>query len=99
MHEELYNSYCRAEPDAILIHGDKNDLKRQEQPEEIACEIANLASSFKSKKKYEVVVSGIVPRKNCFRGKTKEANESLLAICASRNIPFLNPGNVDFRQM
>ena len=51
MHEELYNSYCRAEPDAIVIHGSTNDLKRQEQPEEIACEIANLASSFKSKKK------------------------------------------------
>ena len=35
------------EPDAILIHSGTNALKRYEQPEEIACEIANLASSIK----------------------------------------------------
>ena len=39
------------EPDAIVIHCGTNDLRRQEQPEEIAYEIANLTSSIKSKKK------------------------------------------------
>ena len=82
------------EPDAIVIHCSTNDLRRQEQPEEIACEIANLASSIKSKKN-EVVVSGIVPRKDRFRDKAKEKNKSLLAICASRNISFINHGNID----
>ena len=38
------------EPDAIVIHCDTNDFRRQEQPEEIAYKIANLASSIKSKK-------------------------------------------------
>ena len=84
------------EPDAIVIHCGTNDLRRQEQPEEIAYEIANLASSIKSKKN-EVVVSGIIPRKDRFRDKAKETNESLLAICASRNIPFINHGNIDTR--
>ena len=37
------------EPDAIVIHCSTNDLRRQEQLEEIACEIANLASSIKIK--------------------------------------------------
>ena len=48
------------EPDAIVIHCGTNDLSRQEQPEEVAYEIANLASSIKSKRN-EVVVSGIIP--------------------------------------
>ena len=39
------------EPDAIVIHCGMNNLRRQEQPEEIAYEIANLTSSIKSKKK------------------------------------------------
>ena len=71
-------------------------MKRQEQPEEITCKIANLASSITSKKN-EFVVSGIVPRRDCFRGKAKETDESLLAICASRNIPFIDHGNIDTR--
>ena len=68
-------------------------MRRQQLPEEIACKIANLLSSIKSKKN-EVAVFGIVPRKDRFRGKAKETNESLLAICASRNIPFINHGNI-----
>ena len=84
------------EPDAIVIYCCTNDLRRQKQPEENACEIANLASSIKSRKN-EIVVSGIVPGKYRFRDKVKEANESLLAICASRNIPFINHGNIDTR--
>ena len=48
------------EPGAIVIHCRTNDLRRQGQLEEIACEIANLASSVKSKK--NKVVSGIIPR-------------------------------------
>ena len=73
-----------------------NDLRRPEQPEEIAHEIANLASSIKSKK-HKVVISGIIPRKDRFRDKSKETNESLLVICASRNAPFINHGNFDTR--
>ena len=69
---------------------------RQDQRKEIACEIANLASSIKSKKN-EVVAFGIIPHKDRFRAKPKETNESLLAICASRNIPFINHGNIDTR--
>ena len=84
------------EPDAIVIHCGTDDLRRQEQPEVIAYEIPNFASSIKSKKN-EVVVSGIIPRKDRFRDKAKETNESLLAICASRNIPFINHGNIDTR--
>ena len=59
------------EPDAIVIQCGTNDLRRWEQPEEFACEIANHASSIKSKKN-EVVVFGIVPRKDRFRDKAKE---------------------------
>ena len=84
------------EHDEIVIHYGTNDLKRQEQSEEIAYEIANLALSIKSKKN-EVVVSGITPRKDRFRDKAKETNECLLAICASRNIRFINHGNIDTR--
>ena len=58
------------EPDAIVIHCDTNDLRRQEQPEEVTYETANLAWSIKSKKN-EVFVSGIIPRKDSFRDKAK----------------------------
>ena len=34
-------------PDAIVIHCGTNYFRRQAQPEEMACEIANLASSIK----------------------------------------------------
>ena len=84
------------EPDAIVIHRGTNDLRRQEQPGEIAYEIANLASSIKSKKD-EVMLSSIIPRKDHFRDKVKETSESPLAICASRNIPLINHGNIDTR--
>ena len=84
------------EPDVIVIHCGTNDLRRQEQTDEIACETTNLASSIKSKKN-EIVVSGIVLCKDRFSDKTKDTNESLLAICASRNIPFINHGNIDTR--
>ena len=62
--------------DAIVIHCVRNHLRRQEKPEEIACEIANLSSSIKQKR--EVVVFGIVPRKDCFRDKVEETNENRL---------------------
>ena len=62
----------------VIYHCGTNDMRRQEQPEEIAYEIANTASSIKSKKN-EVVVSGTIPRKDHFRDKAKETNESLLA--------------------
>ena len=68
----------------VIYHCGTNDLRRQEQPEEIAYEIANLTSSIKSKKN-EVVVSGIISCKDRFRDKAKETNETLLAICSSRN--------------
>ena len=84
------------EPDAIVIHCGTTNLRRKEQPEEIAYEIVNLASSIKSKKN-QVVVSSIIPRKDHFRDKAKETNESLPAICASRNIQFINHGNIDTR--
>ena len=51
MHEELHIIPTEElKPDMILIHCGTNDLRRREQPEDIACEIANLASSIKSKK-------------------------------------------------
>ena len=97
MHEELHIIPTEEiKPDMILIHCGTNDLRRQEQPEDIACEIANLASSVKLKKT-EAVVSSIVPCKDRFVDKAKETNESLLSICASRNIPFINYGNIDTR--
>ena len=65
------------EPDAIVIHCGTNDLRTQEQPEEIAYKISNLASSIKSKKN-EVVVSGIIPRKNRFRAKVKKQMKASL---------------------
>ena len=89
-------STVELEPDAMVIHCGMNDLRRQEQPEKIAYEIANLALSIKSKKN-EVVAFGIILRKDHFRARAKETNESLLAICASRNIPFINHGNIDTR--
>ena len=61
----------------VIYHCGTNDLRRQEQPEEIAYEIANIALSIKSKKN-EVVVSAIIPCKDRFRDKAKETNESLL---------------------
>ena len=96
MHEELYNSYCRAR-----TWCDGNPLWHERFKEARATwrnsyEIANLASSIKSKKN-EVVAFGIILRKDRFRAKPKETNESLLAICGSRNIPFINHGNIDTR--
>ena len=89
-------STVELEPDAVVINCGTNDLRRQEQPEEITHEIANLASSIKSIKN-EVVLSGIIHRKDRFRDKAKETNEILLAICASKNILFINHGDIDTR--
>ena len=93
MHESYIIPTVELEPDAIVIHCGTNDLRRQKQPEEIAYEIANFASSIKSKKN-EVVISAIIPCNDRFRDKAKERNDSLLA---SRNIPFIKHGNIDTR--
>ena len=67
------------EPDAIVIHCGTTNLRRKEQPEEIAYEIVNLASSIKSKKN-QVVVSSIIPRKDHYRDKAKQMKASLRSV-------------------
>ena len=70
-------STVELEPDAIVINCGTNDLRRQEQPEEITHEIANLSSSIKSNKN-EVVLSGIFIVRTVLETRRKKQMKSSL---------------------
>ena len=80
--------------DAVVIHTGTNDLRKEEDPEEIAKNIINLAKNMYSDTT-SVIVSGIVGRNDQLQEKVDLANRTLESECRSRNIGFINNDNID----
>ena len=84
------------EPELLIIHCGTNDLKKTENPEEIANNIVTLAVEADSySEKTSVVVSSLIPRNDRFKTKVKEVNNCLKKFCSQRNIGYIEHDNID----
>ena len=63
-------------------------------PIEIATGILNLAQDLKTDKN-EVMLSGIVPRRDKLNDKGKLVNDDLKALCAENNFHFIDNSNIN----
>ena len=71
-----------------------SDLRNGKQADAIANDIVNLAKSMKSSEN-EVMLSGIVPRRDEFDNKGKEVNKILKTLCYENNYHFIDNENID----
>ena len=74
-------------PDLFIIHGGSNDLRSEKTPNEIAEEIMNLVMNTKTPDN-EIMVSGLVFRKDYLNAKGQEVNNILIDKCKTENIYF-----------
>ena len=95
--EDMY-SYAKPslkhDPNVIIIHCGTNDLREEKPAEIIADEIVTLAHSLKTDSN-EVVVSGIVPRRDKLDEKRKEVNNYLSIKLNERNFGFIDNTNIN----
>ena len=80
-------------PDTVILHFGINNLKNNENAEEIVTDIMNLAVSVKKQKK-TVVVSGITFRNDKFNDKGKNINSLPKRKCKEERIVFVDNGNI-----
>ena len=82
------------ENDLIILHCGTNDLKGNKSPAEIAKEIFRVANNLKTQTN-EVMISGIVPRRDNLQEKGKMVNSLLLSACAANDFHYIDNSNVD----
>ena len=71
-----------------------NDLRQPKEAKVIAKEIVELAIETKNEIN-EIMVSGIVPRRDNLNEKAKEVNTCLQELCGNYNFHFINNDNVN----
>ena len=71
-----------------------NVLRHPKEAKEIAKEIIDLAINTKNEKN-EIMISGIVPRRDNLNDKAKEVNIHLQNLCINYNFHFIDNGNVN----
>ena len=81
-------------PENVILHCGTNDLNKEAEPHEIANEILNLATSIAREAGSNIMISGIVPRKNYLNRKVTDVNKILQYECNARNIGFLTHNNI-----
>ena len=72
----------------------KNYLKNTKSAKEIATEIVEMAIDMKTEQN-EIMISGIVPRRDNLIEKAIEVNRSLQSSCSTYNFYFIDNGNVN----
>ena len=82
--------------DLVILHCGTNDLRENKPPETIANEIIDLAYDMKTEHN-DIMISGIVPRRDSLQDKGKSVNEHLRLLCRERKINFIDNCNVDSR--
>ena len=82
------------ENDLVILHVGTNDLRNPKEAKEIANEIIELAIDTKNEKN-EIMVSGIVPRRDNLNEKAKEVNILLKDLCCVYNFHFIDNTNVN----
>ena len=80
------------ENDLVILHCGKNDLRSAKNPNDIAEEI--IALDMKTEKN-ELIISGIVPRRDKFNGKEMEVNKCLMSLCNLNKMHYIDNTNVN----
>ena len=79
--------------DIVILHCGTNDLRGNKEPKDIANEIGELALSIKTVSN-DIMISGIVPRRDSLHEKGKKVNEQLKVICREKNMHFIDNTNI-----
>ena len=82
------------QPAQIIIHVGTNDLPSNKNSDEVVNEIVEFAISIETNEN-NVVVSGIVSRKDRFNNKTKEVNENLKDKCEKHNLQLMQHNKIN----
>ena len=82
------------ENDLVILHMGTNDLKNPKSAKEIATEIVELAIDMKTEQN-EIMISGIVPRRDNLNEKAIEVNRFLQSSCSTYNFYFIDNGNIN----
>ena len=67
-------------PENIIIHCGTNDISKDPDPEKIAANIINLSKTVSEESGSNVIISGLVPRKEYLNTKVKNVNNRLRVI-------------------
>lgn len=81
------------DPERVVLHIGTNELRSQKLPNEIAIEILDLAGTIK-KESNEIIISGIIPRRDFLNEKAKEVNSILKSLCNENNIVYVDNSNI-----
>ena len=80
--------------DRIILHCGTNDIRSIKNPNDIADEIINLALDLKTEKN-DLMISGIVPRRDKFNGKGVEVSKYLISQCNVNNIHYIDNKDIN----
>ena len=81
------------ENDLVILHMGTNDLKKTKSAKEIATEIVEMAIDMKTEQN-EIMISGIVTRRDNLNEKAIEVNRFLQSSCSTYNFYFIDNGNI-----
>ena len=81
-------------PDMVILHTGTNDLKRNQNPSDIANEIVSLAKNIKNSGT-EVSISALIPREDRLSEKGKKVNKELQEKCTAENFAFILHKNIN----
>ena len=83
-------------PDFLILHSGTNDLKHNDDSEDIAKNIIDLAVEISNTHtETTVAISGLLPRNDRFKLQASNVNKHLKQMCSGRNIGFIDNSNLD----
>ena len=82
------------DPNMVIIHAGTNSLRGSSTPKQVADEIIELATNLKTDHN-EIVVSGIVPRRDNLSEKAEQVNDYLKIKTSTLDIPFIRHTNIN----
>ena len=84
-------------PSRVILHAGTNDLQSDNTALEIANEIINLSKKLKSINN-DVIISGIIPRRDKWNEKAKDVNMKVRNDCLNLNIGFIDHNNINIER-
>ena len=82
-------------PENIIIHCGTNDISKDANSEKIVADIINPSESVSEESGSNVIISGLVPRKEYLNAKVRNVNNMLRDYCRNRMLTFLKHDNIN----
>ena len=84
--------------DLVILHVGTNDLREKKTAKEIATNIIDLAIDMKTDKN-DIMVSGIILRKDEYNVKGLEVNSCLVSLCSTYKFNFIDNSNISVNHL